>query len=290
MRSSLLVLSSLFLVAPLSAQSNSDFEFHRELATGRRFHLSDIIGDVRVTGTSGRTVEVTAVKRKGRHGKPEDVTIEVVEVDDGVALCVRYPHQYSGHPGSREGGSRNPCSSDGSWSGNGDRNDTVVDFTVRVPSGLRLHIGTVSGDVTAEQLDGDLELSSVSGDVRLSGGKGPAIALETVSGDVTLQDVRSKDVSGRTISGEVEFRGPLVDAGSYDFGTTSGDITLTLLDRPNATLSAATFSGSFSSDLPTTQDESRRHRRRVAATWGNGSAKLDVESLSGDIAIRLAKN
>ncbi len=271
-----------------TSQGKPDFEFRRDLAAGKRFYLADIIGDVTVTGGSGRSVEVTAVKREGKHGDPEDVTIETIELEDGVALCVRYPSSRGRRPPSEKALAKNPCSwSDGNWGNHNERNDTEVDFTVRVPAGLRLRIGTVSGDVFAERLEGDLELHSVSGDVRLNGGRGASVNLETVSGDVDLLDVTSKEVSGHTISGEIVFRGPVQDGGSYDFSTTSGDISATLPGQPSATLSAATFSGSFSSDLPVNQDASRRRRHRYNATWGDGSAKLYMESLSGDLSIRV---
>ncbi|HEV8357737.1 MAG TPA: DUF4097 family beta strand repeat-containing protein [Gemmatimonadales bacterium] len=292
MRATLLVLPGLLTALPLAAQGRPDFEFRRELAQGKRFHLSNVLGDVQVSGGAGRTVEVTAVKKARRYGEPADVTVETIELDDGVALCVRYPAQGSRRPPTPEQLAKNPCSS-GSWEGGdwhdrGHRNDTEVSFTVRVPAGLRLHLGTVSGDVRAERLEGDLELRSVSGDVRLAGGAGPAIDLETVSGSVTLLDIRSKDVSGHTVSGEIGFEGPIQDGGTYDFSTTSGDVSVRLPARPNATLSAATFSGRLSSDLPITPNDSRRHRRRYAATWGSGSARLDMESLSGDLSIRVA--
>ena len=286
MRTTLLAAAALGLAAAASAQSRTDFEFRRELAAGKRFHLHNIIGDVQVTGGTGRTVQVTATKKAGRHGDPEDVTIETIELSDGVALCVRYPGQRRDDRSDDDGkerSSKNPCSTRGSWNNN-ERNDTQITFTVRVPAGLILRLGTVSGDLIASNLDGELDLTSVSGDVRLDGGRGQGISLETVSGDVDLLDVRARDVSGHTVSGEVTFRGPVLDGGSYDFSTTSGDITVGLPERPNATLSAATFSGRFSSDIGTTQ-QSGRNRRRHSATWGSGSARLDVETLSGDIRI-----
>lgn len=283
MRTTLLAAAALGVAAAASAQSRTDFEFRRELAAGKRFHLHNIIGDVQVTGGAGRTVQVTATRKAGRHGDPEDVIIETVELSDGVALCVRYPGTGErGNTGER-GAGKNPCSTRGSWNNN-ERNDTQISFTVRVPAGLILRLGTVSGDLIANNLDGELDLTSVSGDVRLDGGRGQAISLETVSGDVDLLAIRAPEVSGHTVSGEVTFRGPVLDGGSYDFSTTSGDITVGLPERPNATLSAATFSGRFSSDIGTTQ-QSGRNRRRHSATWGSGSARLDLESLSGDIRI-----
>lgn len=284
MRTSSLALGILLLAPALAAQQASDLTFRRDLAAGKRLYVQNIIGDIKVVGTSGRSVEVTGTRVRHRYGDPEDVTMEMIELDNGVALCVRYPQHRSRRHGS-DGESKNPCSSSGDWNGNGDRNDTEVNFTIKVPAGLLLRIGTVSGDVVAEGLTGDLELRSVSGDVRLTGGDGPSISLETVSGDVELLDGRAPEVYGHTISGEVTFRGPILKDGTYEFATTSGNIDLTLPDRPDARMSAATFSGRFSSDLPTTQDERRRNRHRYNATWGSGSARLDLESLSGNIRI-----
>jgi hypothetical protein len=278
------VLSALLLAPALDAQQGASLGFRRDLAAGKRFYLQNIIGDIKVVGTSGRSVEVTGTRLRHRYGDPEDVTLEVIELDNGVALCVRYPQHRSRHRSS-DGDSKNPCSTSGDWNGNSDRNDTEVNFTVKVPGGLLLSIGTVSGDVLAENLAGDLDLRSVSGDVRLTGGNGPSISLETVSGDVELLDGRAPEVYGHTVSGEVAFRGPILKDGSYEFATTSGNIELTIPERPDAKLSAATFSGRFSSDLPTTQDERRRNRHRYNATWGTGSARLDLESLSGNIRI-----
>jgi hypothetical protein len=299
MRSLMLALAAATAAAELGAQGRSEFEFRRELAAGRRLVVQNIIGDVEVTGGGGRTVELTATKRAGRYGEPEDVRLETIELEDGVALCVRYPGQERRSSRAdraertersdpdergRSDERRNPCSSSGNWGNNGDRNDTEVTMTIRVPAGLLLRIGTVSGDLTASNLEGELELSSVSGDVSLTGGRGQSIELETVSGSVGLLDVRARNVTGYTVSGEVTFRGPILDGGAYDFSTTSGDIEVGLPERPNATLSAATFSGRFASDLTTTQQPGRR-RHRYSATWGTGSARLDVESLSGDIRI-----
>lgn len=290
MRLPSIVLGALLLAPALAAQQGASLDFRRDLAAGKRLVIQNIIGDIKVVGTSGRGVEVSGVRVKRRYGDPEDVTMEVVELDNGVALCIRYP-QHSGPRHHSDNLDKEPCSSDSDccWSGDHDRNDTEVNLTVKVPSGLLLRIGTVSGDVLAESLTGDLELRSVSGDVRLTGGNGPSISLETVSGDVELMDGRAPEVYGHTISGEVTFRGPILKDGSYEFSTTSGNIGLTIPESPDAKLSAATFSGRFSSDLPTSQDERRRNRHRYNATWGNGSAHLDLESLSGNIRISVGR-
>ena len=63
------------LASSLTAQG---FEFRRELPAGSRFAIRNIIGDVRLEGTSGRTLELTATKKAGRHGDPDDVEIKAV--------------------------------------------------------------------------------------------------------------------------------------------------------------------------------------------------------------------
>lgn len=292
MRVSLAFLSFLVVPAAAAPQSN-EFSFRRDLQPGARIHVANIIGNVRVEAGAGRTFEATAIKREGRHGDPDDVEIRTVDLADGVALCVVYPSQRAGwdedrRERNREGRESDPCRRDNNWSDRRSRNDTEVDFTLKVPAGMRLRAGTVSGDVDAAQLSGELELRSVSGDVRLTGGEGARITLETVSGSVEMLQIRARDVEGHTVSGRVTFEGPVQDGGSYDFATTSGSITLSLPGQPNATLSAATFSGRFSSSFPTSTD-SRRRRSRHSAVWGTGSARVDVESLSGNITIRTSR-
>ena len=275
------------VVAPLVAQ---DFEFRRDLAGGSRFEVHNIIGDVRVEGYAGRTVEVTAKKKAGRHGNADDVEIKAVEMTGGVAMCVYYPGQWSqddDRDDDRKPRGQNPCNR-GRTSGNrNNRNDTSVDFVIRIPAGLALELKTVSGDVIGRGLRGsDLGVGSVSGSISLTDVKAATIDAGSVSGDVDLDQIAAKDVSAETVSGDVNYTGGLEDKGAYDFKTLSGDVTITLPKGPNAEVSAVTFSGDVSSDFPIVLNAARKNRHRMKATWGRGGAQLDLESFSGDIAIR----
>jgi hypothetical protein len=339
MRFSLAVGLTLVVAPPVVAQRN-DFEFHRELSPGSRFVLRNIIGDVRLEGTSGRTLEVTAIKKAGRHGDPQDVEIRSLDLSGGgVAVCVYYPGQYArGDRGDRserserrerverrERTERNDrsdrddraarrkaekedrdddedddqprnrhntrhdhdddvCNRDHGWNGN-NRNDTAIEFLVRVPSGLKLDTKTVSGDVRGKGLRGELDIGTVSGDVRLADLEAGSLDAASVSGEIELDRVRARDVSAETVSGNVTYVGDIDSQGSYNFKTLSGDVVVTVPRQPNAQLSAVTFSGDFRSDFPTQTDPKRR-RHRYNATWGSGSARIDLESFSGDIAIR----
>jgi hypothetical protein len=290
------------MAAPLAAQ---DFEFRRELAAGSRFAVRNIIGDVRVEATSGRQVEVTARKKAGRHGDPDDVEIRHVETDGGLAICVIYPGQRvrrdrdddgdrddrdNRRSRRRSSSDNDPCQrNNGSWD-SGNRNDTSVDFVVRLPAGLDLDIKTVSGDVIGDGIRGDqVDFGTVSGNVSLTDFTATSLDANSVSGDVDLARIRSREVSAETVSGDVSFGGTIDGRGRYDFKSLSGDVVLTLAGEPDAKVSAATFSGHLSSDFPVTRDDTRRRRNRFNATWGSGGAELDLESFSGDIEIRQAK-
>lgn len=290
--------AALFAAAPLAAQS--DFEFRRELRTDARFVLRNVIGDVRIEPASGRSLEVRAVKREGRHGDPEDVEIRAVELGtDGVAICVYYPQSGrwrdddraddradDARAGRRRRSSDDPCRRDGrGW--NHDRNDTRVDFTVRLPADLQVDVKTVSGDVVGRGLSGTLELATVSGDLHLAEVRAGSLEASSVSGDVELEGVDAREVDAETVSGDVTYAGPIHKGGRYYFKTLSGDVELTVPGEPDATLRGSTFSGRLVSDFPTSQAD-RRRRNRFSATWGGGSATIDVESFSGDVRIRQA--
>lgn len=287
-------LAAFAMAAPAVAQ---DFSFRRDLVVGTHVWVRNVIGDVRVEGGSGRTFEVTARKKAGRHGDPDDVEIKSVEVDGGVAICVYYPQQGGRRTRDRdreddrsnEGRHRgrraaDPCHRDTDWNGNGKQNDTSVEILVRLPAGLAADLKTVSGDVTGSRLSGTLDVGTVSGDLDLTDVRGESLDAASVSGDVRLDRVTVRDVSAETVSGNVTFVGPVDGGGSYDFKTLSGDVTVTLPREPDAKMSAVTFSGDLKSDFPVSP-AGRRHRNRFSATWGTGTAQMDLESFSGNIRI-----
>ncbi len=270
-----------------------DFEFNRDLAQGSTFVLRNIIGDVRVEAGTGRALSVTARKKPGRHGDPDDVEIKSVEIDGGVAICVYYPSSGRSRNSRGDDGDRgrrrndNPCSRGSEWQNN-DRNDTSIDFTVRLPAGLRVDVKTVAGDFVGSGLRGTLDVGTVSGDLRLTDVEGDVLEAQSVSGDIELDQIRMREIGAETVSGDVTFTGPIDPKGRYDFKTLSGDVLMTLPREPDATVSAVTFSGDLDSAFPIATTGGRNRRHRFNATWGTGTAQLDLESFSGDIRIREA--
>jgi hypothetical protein len=266
---------ALFTLAALS--QGPDFSWSGELGAGKRLTVKNISGDIRIEPASGNSVSVTGVKKAGRHGDPKDVEIRQVKTGDGITVCVVYP------------GSRNDDEGcDGRGGNRGDRNDTRVDFTVRLPSGAALSAMTVSGDVEGRGIRGAVEARTVSGDVSLSDVDGQVVDAQTVSGDVSLEDVGATEVTGHTVSGDVEFSGEIRPRGDYDFKSLSGDVVMRIPRDAGAEVTGSTFSGDFRTSFALTTRATSRYTgsQRLNGTIGNGSARIRVESFSGSVEIR----
>ena len=155
---------------PRAAGAQGEFHWKGKVAPGKAIEIKGVNGDVRAVAGSG-DVEVTAVKH-ARRSDPDEVKIEVVQHEDGVTICAVYPSD-----GRRE----NSCEAGEGGHMNVRDNDVIVDFTVRVPEGVRFAGNTVNGEVEAANLSGDVEANTVNGNIRISTA-GYAEA-QTVNGD-----------------------------------------------------------------------------------------------------------
>jgi DUF4097 and DUF4098 domain-containing protein YvlB len=146
-----------------------------------------------------------------------------------------------------------------------------VDFTVRVPAGVKLAARTVSGSVEALRLRGPVDARSVSGSVRVSTA-GP-VQASSVSGNVTA-------ALGRMGGQDLAFR------------SVSGNVTLEVPAGIDADFEARTLSGNIDSDVPLQIGGEGRGRfgvrvgQQVHATLGRGGPTLHVTTVSGDVVLR----
>jgi DUF4097 and DUF4098 domain-containing protein YvlB len=283
------------------AAAQQDFRWSGRLARGEQITVKGIVGDVRAEPASGDEVTVTAVRR-GRNA--DRVRVEVVRRAEGVVVCAVYPRDSGddGHGWSvrqdddDDDGDRNHNRNDDDDRGPREPRDACnrgnvsvsgeaarVDFTVRVPAGVRVSMATVSGDVYASGLHSPVRAASVSGSVHVST-DGPVQAT-SVSGDVEA-------TMGRA-AGE-----------SLRFSSVSGNVTLRVPASTDAEFSARTLSGSIESDFPLElgstdrrrgrdddDDDDDRVRVRVRigqeahGRLGRGGTQLRVNTVSGDISL-----
>jgi len=243
---------------PSAARQEPDFRWQRRMAAGTTLRIRGVNGPVRALPAAGETAEVTAVKRAGRRGSAREVEIRVVEHEGGVTLCAVYP---------AVGGRANECRPEGGAGGNDARgNDTRVEFTVRVPRGVRLVGSTVNGEVTAESLQGDVRAHTANGDIRVS--TTGTVEASTVNGSIRAA------LGSRSWQGELDFR------------TVNGAITVTLPANAGGEVRIKTLNGDIESDFPL---EVRREdfvgREARGRLGGTGGGTLSLETLNGEIRL-----
>ena len=248
----LVITAALPFARPAAAQG--EFHWKGQLAAGKTIEIKGVNGDVSAVAGSGE-VEVTAVKHAHR-SDPDEVKIEVVQHEDGVTICAVYPSD-----GARE----NTCETGEHGHMSTHDNDVRVNFTVRVPAGVRFAGHTVNGEVEAANLSGDVEAHSVNGSIRVST-SGSAEA-STVNGSITASMGRAQ----------------WTDA--LEFHTVNGGITLDLPANVSTEVRASTVNGDIETDFPL-MVTGRLGPRRVTGTIGSGGRRLALETVNGSIRLR----
>ena len=238
-------------------RQGTEFRLREPLAAGRTIEIRGINGNVTAGPSAGGEFEVVAVKG-ARRSDPDSVRIEVVRHAEGVLICAVYPNV---------GGETNTCEVNNSRSNVRD-NDTYVNFTVRVPAGVKFEGRTVNGNVEAEGLGADVEAKTVNGNVDVST-TGLARA-QTVNGSITA-------VMGRADWPE-----------EIEFKTVNGSINLSLPATLNAQVEVKTLNGEISSDFPMTVTGTVSRRRLSGTIGSGGDRRLTLETVNGSVQIRRA--
>lgn len=278
-----LALSANVLGAAIDERADADPTGH--------VHVSNVTGDVVVSGWTDSVVEVTGTlgdnaerlefERDGRH----------------TTIKVHYP--------------------------DGVRNPDPSDLVVRLPRQSELTVSVVSGDVTTSEVDGAqrvsavsgdveaeirdaaIEATTVSGDVTVTGAGAGALTATTVSGSVEVADVSGeltvKTVSGgvgvrggelsaarlRTTNGEVSVDAALSGSGRLDAETVNGRVRIRLADLDDLELDLQTFNGNIETcaDLDVDRPDRYGPGRSVRATLGDGQRRLRVKTLNGRVDV-----
>jgi DUF4097 and DUF4098 domain-containing protein YvlB len=276
----------LLLLASVAWQQQTDTTL--SVPRDARLKLDAHAGSIRVS-----TWERSEMRVRAEHGSRDQVTVEV----HGSVVDVEASRRY-GMP-------------------------AFVEYDITVPRGMKLELGGIEteitvegpvGDVTAGSVEGGITIrgatgevsaNSVEGDITVVGGVGRIritgvdgeirvsdargeVMIETVDGDVTLENIDGTKVDAGTVDGVVSYHGTVHDGGEYRFTSHDGDVILAVPVNINATISVATFDGSFEADPAfKVQVEGARPGRRFSFVVGSGSARIELESFDG--AIRLER-
>ncbi|HYD54206.1 MAG TPA: DUF4097 family beta strand repeat-containing protein [Gemmatimonadaceae bacterium] len=245
------------LAASARAQEATDFRWAKALQSGSRVRLNNVNGSVTVSAAAGNEVEVVGRRRRG---SAEDIRVQVVETSEGIVACVVWRGDEcdeSGYHGRNRRG----------WDDD-DRRSGRMDLEVRVPRGLHVHAGSVSGSVAVSGVEGEVRASSVSGDVRVVGIRAPSLSASSVSGDIEAR------VDALTGSGDLRF------------SSVSGDVVAELPKDFAADLRMSTVSGEIDSSFPITL-QGRTNSRSIEGRIGEGGRRLTVSTVSGDLTLRV---
>lgn len=261
------------------ASTQEDFRWSGRVARGDEIEIRGIVGSVVAERASGDQVEVVG-RRIGDDA--DQVRIEVVEGEDGVVICAIYPTRRGGGESRRSSRGDDAC--ENGMQGNFDVDDfeARIDFTVRVPDGVRFAARTVDGDIRAEGLRGDVDAATVSGDVRVA----------------TTGTARAA-----TVSGNVDATFGQADGEGMEFASVSGNVIVRVAGNVGAEVSAHTLSGNIESDFdgvrvrPGGADDDEEDDdggfeihigKQASGTIGGGGPELSMNTVSGNI--RLLRN
>ena len=233
---------------------SQDFRWNGSIAPGRAIEIKNINGSISAERAISGQVEVTAVK-KSRHSDPNEVKIVAVEHADGVTVCAVYPSDDPAKP--------NECLHGKQGRNSVRNNDVNVEFTVRVPAGVRLTARSVNGKIDAQSLQADVEAYTVNGGVKVSTSE--SAQAHTVNGSIVVSMRQSAKPS--------------------EFHTVNGSIALELAPGVGAEIAAECQNGRIESALPVVARGSLSNKR-LAGTIGGGGAKLSLKTVNGSINIK----
>lgn len=225
---------------------------HAQVAPGQWVWIRNTNGSLKVEGSTGDSVIVTAVKSY-RRSDPATVRIETVTSKEGVAICALWT---SGSGGCAPGGRFKPSSLRG--------NDVAVDFTVRLPRRVRLGATTVNGAVRIAGVSAPLAVATVNGEVDVETSAGPVSAV-SVNGSVRA------------------LMQSFGDTGEVSVFTVNGSATAELPAQLDAEVEATTVNGSIRTDYPLAT--SGKVGKRLRGTLGAGGRKVHITTVNGSITV-----
>jgi hypothetical protein len=267
-------IAALLIAAPLalggcdskSGPSHVDpnaFAWSGEVPAEQWVHLRNVTGQVTVVAADSSAVEVTATRRwRGRDRG--DVHFVRRDTDDGIIICTLYRQAED-------------CSLDGNSGGNGKGgfnpldlirggSHTSVDYIVRVPPGVKVDIGTISGSIGVADVTSAVKAETANGKVQVATRNGP-VQASSVNGDVSVA------IDSLTYPGDIEI------------ATVNGSVTAQLPASLQANLSMETVNGRVSSDYEVTGNDTST-RKEISGLIGGGGRRITLETVNGSVTLR----
>jgi hypothetical protein len=260
------------------------FDWTGRLPSGATLRVFGTDGAITVSRASGDQVVVHGQRRPSYGQYQHDgyrtegpLAFERLQDGNNVTVCA-----YEADEGS--------CGADGVHEHSHHRrwdSSPSADFTIQVPAGIRITLGTGDGDVnvrgvgaevSASTGDGDITVDETSGPVHASSGDG-RVSISTTTGPVEVS----------TGDGAIEVHmASLSHPGDMHFSTGDGAVTIYLPASLSAELDVNTGDGHIESEFPL-EVQGRLNAPHIhAAIGGGGPTRLSISTGDGDVRIRRA--
>ncbi|MEP6779851.1 MAG: DUF4097 family beta strand repeat-containing protein, partial [Gemmatimonadaceae bacterium] len=299
------LLAPAFVLSAYSAQAQSA---ERVPLKGNRISIYNVAGRVHVTG-GGSNASAT-ITRRGRDASKLKIvngsidgreSLRIIYPDDRVTITTDRDRHFRTEFRVRDDGTfgrtddaRSDRHARSSWGSNRSGRtmrvsddqgglDAAADIEVQVPDGVSLRVNVGAGEVTVNNVNGDLavdvqaanltvsgvkgvvdldvgsghsELSNITGSIRLDAGSGnvvarnlngPTISLDTGSGSVAVDGCSGDKMLFDTGSGSLRLTG--VRGRTISLDTGSGAVSLALLSNPDL-ITVDSGSGDVTLTLP----------------------------------------
>jgi hypothetical protein len=150
--------------------------------------------------------------------------------------------------------------------------------------GSDAHVSSASGSVRLSNVKGDVRIRAIAGSIQISN-PGGRVEADTATGTVEILGA-SSDVKAHAASGRLSVQGNPGANCYWELKTVSGGIQLIVPPSANFHLSAEAVSGEIRTDIPIMIEEQGKHTLR--ARLGNGGARAEVHTVSGEIRVSAA--
>ena len=265
----------------------------RDASAKSEIRIINMAGEVEVEGWSRKQVEVEADLGGG-------IKELIFEVDGNEVLIeVKVPNNHGHHVSS--------------------------DLVIRVPEGSSLlEIGTVSADITVENVHGrqtletvsgdietevfesDFAVESVSGDIAVEGDDKEAraransvsgdidvenlkgeIEVSSVSGDLVLYNSKFENVDAQTVNGDVIFESALYGESRMNVETVNGEVDIDFSGEVSARFDIETFNGDIDNCFGPEAQRTSKYTpgSELKFTVGGGEGRVVIRTLNGDLRL-----
>ena len=219
------------------------------LQPGGTLEIVNVNGRIEATGTSGNQIEVRA-ERTVREHATEAAQQRLMDVKMGEEVSASRVRIEAQLP--KDGGIL-------------DHSSLTVQYTVRVPAGIAVHLKSDNGRIRLEGLSAKVTASTINGSISSRALSGP-VSIDATNGDVQI------DLAA--VGGDVQV------------STINGNVRLELPAGLEAMLEATCVNGSVDVDAALMLQESESSRRRVAGTFNGGGPRISVATVNGGIRVR----